>query len=370
MTTTAPLPETVMEQAIAWFDDLRSDSATDRRAFTEWLRRSPTHIEAFLALSVLHGGLSAACRDDGAWLEVLLDNTESNVLPFADQGSVAQAPAAMPPAARPKRRKAWQLAGFAAVLVVSVGFVAGLRWPGAGHEPAQYATALGEQRAVVLDDGSVLQLNTRSTVAVRFTATAREILLIRGEAIFDVKKDPERPFRVRSGAVTVEAIGTRFHVYRHAAETRVTVIEGRVAVASADTASGRQPAARDRDSLSSALPVPVSAASVELGAGEQLAIRPDGAIADVPAPADIQHTTAWTQRRVMFDDDTLDTVIAEFNRYNRVKLIVNDPALRRRRISGIFTVDNPQAFTEVLASMTPVRAIERADGSLEIVAAD
>ena len=352
-----------MEEAIAWFDDLRIDTTTDRRAFTEWLMRSPTHIEAFLAVSALHGGLSAA-RDDG-WLSALLDGAESNVVPLVGQGT----PPPSPPASRyATSRGVWRWAGLAAVVVVSVGLVAGLWWPGSGSGPSRYATALGEQRAIVLDDGSVMQLNTNSAVAVQFSASAREIALTRGEAIFDVKEDPARPFRVRSGAVTVEAIGTRFNVYRHAGEVRVTVIEGRVAVESADTAGGAERSAQDGDAAVAALPTAANA--VELGAGQQLAIRPDGALADIPVPVDIQRTTAWTQRRVVFDDDTLDTVVAEFNRYNRARLIINDPALRDRRISGIFTVDNPAAFTEVLASMAPVRTIEHADGSLEILAAD
>ena len=59
-------------------------------------------------------------------------------------------------------------------------------------------------------------------------------------------------------------------------------------------------------------------------------------------------------------------VIAEFNRYNRTKLIITDRALLERRISGVFKVDDPYAFCEVLASMAPVEALDTGDQRLVI----
>jgi transmembrane sensor len=253
------------------------------------------------------------------------------------------------------------------------GLVIGF-WPFGGPDGvAQYATAVGEQRALVLDDGSLLQLNTNSAVTVRFSASAREIVLTGGEAMFDVRKDPARPFRVQSGQVRVEAIGTRFNVYRQAEETRVTVIEGRVTVDSPDAAASGQIGVSPDGQMSDRRRVGTdntTNTTVELAAGEQLAIRRDGAIAERPAAVDTQRTIAWTQRRVVFDNDTLATVVAELNRYNRDKLLIDDNALRQRRISGIFTVDDPQDFAEVLASMTSIQVERRADGSVRIVRAE
>lgn len=372
MNTTTNLPETVMEEAIVWFDDLRSDGVSDCPNFAEWLTRSPTHIEAFLAVSTLHDGLSAVGMKDGSWLAALLDDiesnddVESNVVPLIDQEALPKIPTATSEYSRGQSIRRWS--GLSAMLVVSVGLAIGFWWLGTDIGPPKYSTGLGEQRSIVLEDGSVMQLNTNSVVTVRFTEGAREIRLTQGEAIFDVEEHPTWPFRVLSGAVKVEALGTRFNVYRHAEEIQVTVTEGRVAVESADSRGTARTMAEYGEG---AIVLPsVVAKTVEVGAGQRLTIRPGGAIADILIPVDTQRTTAWTERRVVFEDDTLDSVVAEFNRYNRTRFVINDPGLRSRRISGIFTVDDPEAFVEVLSSMAPVRAIGRTDGSVEIVIVD
>ncbi len=370
MSTAAEIPDSVMEDAIGWFDDLRASGNADRQGFATWLMRSPTHIEAFLSVATLHGGLSAARADNRAWLQSLLEEAHSNVLPLNEHGTrlpQTSATTSWPSA----RRRRWRWAGLAAALLVAVTMtLVNSPWPfDRSNQPQQYVTTLGEQRAIVLDDGSVMQLNTDSAVTVQFNAEARKIELTRGEAMFDVRKDPLRPFRVHSGDVTVQAIGTRFNVYQHHDGTVVTVIEGQVKVepTELDPAGASVSSAPKPESTTNTGTLNGIGATVQLDAGEQLAIRSDGAVADIPIPVDTQRTTAWTQRRVVFDDDTLATVIAEFNRYNRIKLVIRDAVLSQRRISGIFTVDDPKAFAEVLASMAPVQSVEHADGSLEIV---
>jgi transmembrane sensor len=361
-----------MEDAIGWFDDLRRATAADNEAFTTWLMRSPTHVEAFLSIAALHGGLAAASTSNKVWLESLVAEAQTNVLPL--DGAIEDRRL---PVTRDATQgdRAWPRLGLAAAVLLTVlaGLVIGIWHIGGSDRVARYATVVGEQRTLVLEDGSLLQLNTNTLVTVRFSTGAREIGLLRGEAMFDVRKDPDRPFRVASGQVRVEAIGTRFNVYRQAEETRVTVIEGRVAVdspaaaASGQTAAG--PEARE-GRLSERNPTatgPALHAPIELTAGEQLAVRRDGTLAGQTAAVDTQRAIAWTQRRVVFDNDTLATVASELNRYNRQKLIIDDETLRQRRISGVFTVNDPQSFAEVLASMTPIHFEKRADGSVRIV---
>ena len=365
MSKAADIPDSVLEDAIGWFDDLRGAAPVDNEAFATWLMRSPTHVEAYLSIAALHGGLAAASAPDRLWLESLVAEAKSNVLPL-DGGSDDQRPLATRNI-WPARRNWLRLALAASILVtLAAGIVIGVRSTGSPDEVVRYATAVGEQRALVLDDGSLLQLNTDTVVTVRFSADAREIVLLSGEAMFNVRKDPARPFRVQSGPVWVKAIGTRFNVYRQAEETRVTVIQGRVAVGSPEA---RNPIGASPEDSSSdpAVSANTNNTTVELSAGEQLAIRRDGTITGQTAAVDTQRTIAWTQRRVVFDNDTLATVASELNRYNRHKLIIDDETLRQRRISGVFTVNDPQSFAEVLASMTSIRSEKRADGSVWIV---
>lgn len=376
MSKAVDIPDSVMEDAIGWFDDLRGATPVDNEGFSTWLMRSPTHVEAFLSIATLHGGLAAASASNRVWLESLVaeaqSESQSNVLPL-NGGSDQRKPQVFGSGARQDRR-AWPRVGLAAsvVLMVAAGLVIGLWSLGGSDGVSRYATAVGEQRTLVLDDGSLLQLNTNTSVTVRFTTDAREIVLVSGEAMFQVRKDPARPFRVQSGQVRVEAIGTRFNVYQQAEETRVTVLEGRVAVGSPRVAAS-DPIGVKPDVPVSDRNLPATQNSfdtpVELGAGEQLAIRRDGTITG-QAAVDTERTIAWTQRRVVFDNDTLATVASEFNRYNRDKLIIDDHTLRQRRISGVFTVNDPQSFAEVLASMTPIRFEKHADGSVRVVRAE
>jgi transmembrane sensor len=367
MSKAIEIPDSVMEDAIGWFDDLRGAAPVDNEQFTSWILRSPTHVEAFLSVAAIHGGLAATAAANREWLESLVAESQSNVLSLDNSNVDRQSPV------NSNIWQSWPRVGIAAsvLLMVLAGLVMGV-WSVGSSGEQRYATAVGEQRTLVLDDGSLMQLNTNTTVTVRFTSGAREIVLLNGEAMFKVRKDPVRPFRVQSDEVRVEAIGTRFNVYRQAEETRVTVIEGRVAVDSPVAAVSKPnsggPAGQSGGSQPPQ-PVDIISSAVELTAGEQLAVRQDGTIAG-QAAVDTERTIAWTQRRVVFDNDTLATVASEFNRYNRDQLVIDDEALRQRRISGVFTVNDPQSFAEVLASMTPIRSEKRADGSVRIVRAE
>ncbi len=97
-------------------------------------------------------------------------------------------------------------------------------------ERGVYQTDVGELRSVRLEDGSRVMLDTRSRIRVSFSATARDVELLEGQAHFDVAKNPARPFRVRTAFAEVVAVGTSFDVAAQPARTTVTLIEGRVNV--------------------------------------------------------------------------------------------------------------------------------------------
>ena len=179
------------------------------------------------------------------------------------------------------------------------------------------------------------------------TPTLREVELLRGELLVNVAKDPARPFRVKIGDVTVEAIGTRFSVYRRKADTLVAVVEGRVAIK------------RSQPISDPSLPL-LPAEPMELSAGQQVALTKDRV--STPLPANLKKVTAWTEQRVVFEDETLTVVVAEFNRYNRSHLIIGDAALTERRITGRYNVNNAEEFIKVLDALEPVRVQVTEDG--------
>ena len=336
------VPMEVTEAAGDWVDRLSGDSSSDdRRAFAEWLLRSPVHVEEFLRVRALRRELKDALQPD--WVAGALAEADAHVVEMPGRTAGRQR-------ARRHATPRQRLAIAASLAVASLlGCVAWFAPWGTPDDPVTVATTVGEQRFMPLSDGSTVTINTDSVVDIRIGATSREIVLQRGEVLLDVAEDPSRPFRVTSGDVTVEAVATRFSVYRRTEDTLVAVVEGRVAIDWRPVSQGVTPAElRPNDR------------SFELGAGQQVALGSVQPIA--PTPVDPEKVTAWTKQRVVFENEPLEAVVAEFNRYNRTNLRLGDPALAQRRITGSFDVNDLDHFIDVLDGLEPIRVEVADDG--------
>jgi transmembrane sensor len=231
-----------------------------------------------------------------------------------------------------------------------------------------YATGIGEQRSIVLSDGSTLELNSRSRVRVRYTEAQRDVDLLEGQAIFRVSHNTSRPFVVHSGLTNVLAVGTQFDVYRKPAATIVTVIDGRVQVLarapSAPAPAATPPAAADLESAGSH--------AVFLSAGERVIVpadeplrAADPAPGGTPQPANLATATAWTQHTLVFESSSLTEVAEEFNRYNRRPLVITDPGIATMRISGMFSSIDPVVFLKFLRAQ-PELKVEETDREIRV----
>ncbi len=99
------------------------------------------------------------------------------------------------------------------------------------------STPKGGQFEVTLEDGTHVYLNAASslTFPARFTGSTREVMLI-GEAYFEVKKNPRKPFVVKSIVQNIEVTGTHFNVSCYTSEpTLTTLSEGGVTVSNLKT---------------------------------------------------------------------------------------------------------------------------------------
>jgi transmembrane sensor len=203
------------------------------------------------------------------------------------------------------------------------------------------ATDIGAMRKLNLPDGSSVQLNTDSAVVVRLTETERRVRLVRGEAHFQVAKNPARPFIVSAGAIAVRAVGTAFDVRLQPGAVEVLVTEGRVRV---------NHAANGASLLATAAPT----SDEPLLVAGQRAVVPTpvttGACATVVAldPAEIGQVTSWQSGRLEFVATPLASIVDEFNRYNRHKLVIADPGLAARRFGGSFSVGDHEELVRVL----------------------
>jgi transmembrane sensor len=212
-----------------------------------------------------------------------------------------------------------------------------------------YRTERGEQRCVVLQDGSVVQLNTLTRMAVHFDDTQRRIELPDGEAFFRVARDASRPFYVETPDAVVRAVSTQFNVYARATNTQVAVVEGKVQVA-----------ARIESGLQTHGSAPAN--PIALTAQQSIVVS-----SNTSPPFDIQRSQmqaapAWIQRRLVFQDDRVDRAADEFNRYNRRQIHVDDPAVAALHVSGEFSADDPMMLVNHLQKIQHVKVTPSATG--------
>ncbi|BBK44692.1 sensor [Allostella vacuolata] len=237
--------------------------------------------------------------------------------------AAAVAPAGRAPARHSRRRL---LAGAALAAGAAGVSVVGTRlgyWPGPREWLADHRTATGERRSVRLADGSMVELNTRTSLAVRFTGDRRHVRLIGGEAVFSTRPVPGRPFEVEAADGITTADGQAVFAIRRAGDDRVAVtgLDGTVGVWRTETA--------------------------RLGPGQRVRYGPDGL--ERPEPVDAEGIVAWRRGLLVFRDEPLARVVAELNRYRAGYIHLSDPRLLDRRVSGVFHVARPQEILDHLA---------------------
>lgn len=263
-------------------------------------------------------------------------------------------------------REGWKsVRRFGLVAAALVAAVAGIFYWQAIQGEA-YRTAAGERRVVTLSDGSTLSLDASSEVRVRYDATARELMLIHGQARFTVARDVERPFSVLAGDQKVVATGTDFNVDLMGASVVVTLLEGRVVVLPRpqSAVAGKLGAAEEGATGSRAAGHRLGAA-IELDAGEQLVATPTAA--SRVERTSIDRAIAWQSGRLVFENEPLSTVIARVNRYSAHKLEIGDARIAHLRISGVFNAGDSESFLGTITRYLPLRAQARQDGTVAVL---
>ncbi|MEJ1964494.1 MAG: FecR family protein [Gammaproteobacteria bacterium] len=329
----------IVEQASEWFIRMRerSVSAEDRAAFTDWLRASPLHGGAYLDIARLWVD---AGQIDGAFEVEPIGAGPDNVVPL-------KSGAERPSRSVSRRHLAWA----ASFLLMLAG--GGTYW--LVNRMPTYVTEVGEQRVVMLADGSVVRLNSRSRFRVRMSRSLREIELTQGQALFEVAHDTARPFIVRVGDVAVEAVGTQFDVNRKRSGTVVTVVEGRVTVGAGPAAAQNGVAHSEASGARDA---------VFVSAGEQVTVAATGAMARTSKP-NTAAAIGWLQEELVFDGQPLSDVVEEFNRYSRVPIVLDDASLGEQRINGVFHTRHPDALLKFISRIDGVQ-VERSDEEIRI----
>ena len=225
----------------------------------------------------------------------------------------------------------WRIAAAAALMLAGAPLAAyGIRIWAAPPVPQAYTerfrTGIGQQADVTLADGSIVTLDTASTLKVRLGAGMRQATLD-GQGWFRIKA-ADTPFRISAGGRDFTARAGTFDVRTDPGRVRAFAATGHLTLES-------------------------KGSSVALAPGRLLAVRDsDVVIRTLDDPAGF---TGWRTGLLQFEDTPLADAVGEFNRYRVRPIRLADARVGALRVSGAFRTTGAPAFVGALATGFPVR---------------
>lgn len=206
-----------------------------------------------------------------------------------------------------------------------------------------YVTHIGERKAIRLHDGSVITLNTNSSLKIVHDGQMLSVRIFQGEVHFNMLPDPRRHLVVSVGdQVRVIDTATIFDVrVTNEDRTQVTVQEGQVQLSVTDQAD------------------------VQLHQNQQATIDSDLSRLSIHthnlAPKEIERQFSWLQGYLDFQCATVGDAAQEFNRYNLTSIDVDD-LTKKVQIGGVFLTTDPVTFAEAIAKISKNVRLNKVDG--------
>lgn len=280
------------------------------------------------------------------------------------------------------RRKRRQLA--VSCLVAAVSTIALVHHtirtsPPRPESPVLASAAASTPARQILSDGSVVELGQHARIVVQFSPSLRRVVLVEGQALFQVAKNPSAPFVVSAGSLEVRAVGTAFTVELRPSVVEVLVTEGCVALDKTDKLDLPLPSdlrkAPAPSSVSGSAPSRSPKTIAFVKAGELAVVdRPTTqlisttAVAVTPvSAADLSTRLAWRVPKLEFSGTPLSDAIVMINRYSKVQLTLGDAVLSRVRVSGMVRGDNVEALCKLLEDEHLIRIERISDTQLKLV---
>ncbi len=304
----APIPPAVAQQAVEWFIDLQAEpeSSVLRSKWQQWHAAHPDHARAWQRIETVQGQVWGPLRK----------------LPSPLKSALARA--SLTPPRSLARRNA--IAGVAVLL-----FAGGAAWltqeeAGWALWVADWRTAKGERRTVVLADGTTLTLNTDSAINVSFSASERRVRLVAGEVFIRTAHDEmKRPFLIETPEGEAQALGTRYTVRLQNKTTDVAVFEGAVRIT----------------------PRHASAPPQTLQAGERASFTGNAMASPQAADPD---SSAWTEGFNIAKGMRLADFLTELSRYSPNALSC-DAAVADLRVSGSYPLADINPILDTVSAM-------------------
>jgi transmembrane sensor len=288
-------------EASEWIAILTSGDATtdDAARLQAWRRQSPSHEQAFIEAARLWKTMGPA----------LTGNRRQNMglsrRLFIGGSAIAAS----------------------AIGAASLGSFIGIT-PSYSALAADFATARGQQKTVVLTDGSTVEMDGGSILTQSFTPNTRAVTLSDGAAVFHVVADLDRPFLVTAETGTTTTYAASFAVGHGAGEVLVDCLEGQIEVE--------------------------CRGDIRLKSGQSVRYLPSGLSAmehDEP-----ENMATWRRGLLVFRDKPLDSVVMDINRHRRGNVVIARSALRQRRVSGVFHLSRPDEIIDQLQATLDLSA--------------
>ncbi|WP_396594378.1 FecR family protein [Brevundimonas sp. R86498] len=294
------------QEALHWLLRVNDPAFEAWEAWDAWMATDPDHADAYWRLAEAEGDVVEALK---------------------------AAPA--PGVQRIMPRRAFALPRRSAIAAAVAVLAVGGAWIGWSQraQPWIIETAPGEQRNVILADGSEVSLAGATRLALD-RRRPRDVRLEAGRALFEVTHDAAHPFVVEVGDATLTDLGTTFDVTRLGDGARVAVSEGIVRV---DTRN----------------------ATATLNAGDAVVATPDGLESRSVSPEDV---ASWREGRLSYTGETLAIVAEDLSRALNRPIVVS-PSLADRQFSGSLTTTTEVASQKTrLARLLGVSVVEDGEG--------
>lgn len=302
----------VLEQAADWQIRLQEEPHS-RQAFEVWLSESDAHRAAWRKMETLWGALA----------ELPTQSLSAAVQPETSPAASAVAP----PLYAPRRpRRTWRAVAVAAGIAALAVLIA----PQASLAlRADYRTGVAETRTVELADGSTVVLGPQSALSVSGD-DARQVELLKGQAYFQVAPDPQHPFMARAGQLSVRVLGTAFDLDLQQDTAEVALEHGQV------QAENTAPPLSER-----------------LTPGQRLKFSwPSGKVERSSlAPTQV---ASWRSGSLFVENQSVAEIVDHLQRYTPGWIVIADPALKTRRITGVYDLTDPARALKALAKSLAV----------------
>ena len=224
--------------------------------------------------------------------------------------------------------------------------------------PTEFQTAIGEHKEIALSDGSTVNLNTDSKIQISYRDDARIVTLVRGEAYFNVERDPDRPFSVLARGKSVTAVGTAFTVRLLNEKVGVTVTHGRVAL------FGGPQEEVITDTPSRLLP---KAPIAEIIAGQKAVFDKEIEHLDRVAPAVLARELSWRDGLLSFAGEPLSKVVSDVGRYTNITIEIEGDQFADLPISGYIKIGEYEEMFEALEIMAGLKAVKLSPNRVQLV---